>query len=184
MKRIVLGFFLLLFIAFTSAAQVKQVCKKDNALAVGLYTPIGDFGESHVIGIGAGYRYIPFRQPRDSNGTKQIAFVINGGVHYYFGKNISVSSYEFDFGNFFNIHLMPGLLYRPFKRSVIQLSAGPAANLYKHHLRIGAGVNISGNYYMTKKISIGPAVNLNKFSNTASLLSLGVSASYFFQVIR
>lgn len=60
MKRIVLSFFLLLVIVAVSPAQGKQVYKKDNALAVGLYVPIGHFGESHSIGIGAEYRYIHF----------------------------------------------------------------------------------------------------------------------------
>lgn len=180
MKRIVLSFFFLIFIVATSAAQVKQVDKKNNALAIGLYTPIGDFGESHVIGIGAEYRFIPFRQPNDSSDAKQIAFVIIGGIHYYFGKNIVVNSYEFDFGNFFDIHLKPGLIYLPFKRSIIQLSAGPAANLYKQNIRVGVGTDLFTSYYLIEKISVGPAIHFRKFSNTTALWSAGITANYFF----
>ena len=180
MKKIVFSFFLFVFVVSTSSAPVTQVDKKNNALTIGLYAPTGDFSDSHVIGIGADYWWIPFRPHKDSNDTKQIAFAINGGVHYFFGKNITVNSYGFEFGNFLDVHIMPGLIYNPFKRSVIQLSAGPAANLYKQNIRIGAGAGLFTSYYLTEKISVGPAIHFRKFSNTAALWSAGIAASYFF----
>ena len=180
MKKIVCDFFLLLFFVSTSSAQAKQVDEKNNALAVGLYRPVGSFGDSHVIGIGVDYWRISFRQHKYSRNTKQIAFVLNGGVHYFIGKNITVSDYEFEFRNFFSTHIMTGLLYHPFKRSIIQLSAGPTANLYKKNIRVGGGANLFAGYYWTKKISAGPVINFRKFSNTTALWSAGLTASYYF----
>lgn len=180
MKKIVFSFFLFVFIVSTSSAQVKQVDEKNNALTIGLYAPTGGLSDSHAIGIGADYCWIPFRTHKDSNDTKQIAFAINGGVYYFFGKSISVNSYGFEFGNFLDMHIMPGLLYHPFKRSIIQLSAGPAANLYKQNIRVGAGADLFTSYYLTEKISAGPLIHFRKFSNTAALWSAGITASYFF----
>lgn len=179
MKNNVFLFSLLVFVAPTSSAQVKQVDKKNNALTIGLYTPISDFSDSHVIGAGVDYRLIPFYPHKDSNNIKRFVFVMSGGFHYYFGKSSIVNGYEFDFGNLMGIHIMPGLLYYPFKRSFIQLSAGPGASLYKNNFRIGVGANLFAGYYLTEKISIGPAIHFNKFSKTAALWSLGVSATYF-----
>ncbi|MFC0775769.1 hypothetical protein [Terrimonas alba] len=180
MKKNVFSFFLLVFVVSTSSAQVTQVDKKNNALSVGLYAPLTGFSDSHIIGAGIDYWWKPFHPYKDSNDSKQIDFAVNGGVHYFIGKSITVNGYRFEFGNFFDIHIMPGLIYHPFKRSIVRLSAGPGANLYKQNIRVGVGTNLFTGYYLTEKISAGPAIHFRKFSNTAALWSAGIAASYFF----
>ncbi|WP_276502043.1 hypothetical protein [Terrimonas pollutisoli] len=180
MKKNVFSFFLFVFVVSTSSAQVTQVDKKNNALSVGLYASLGGFSDSHIMGAGIDYWWKPFHPYKDSNDSKQIAFAINGGAHYFFGKHVIVNSYGFKFSNFLDMHIMPGFLYQPLKRSIIQLSAGPNANLYKQNIRVGVGANFFTSYYLTEKISAGPAIHFRKFSNTAALWSGGIAASCFF----
>lgn len=80
-----------------------------------------------------------------------------------------MNGYEFNFGSFLANHLMPGLLYPPFKRSAIRLSEGPAVNLYPQNIRVGAGADLHAGYCLTVKISVGPAIYVRKFSNMAAL---------------
>ncbi len=153
---------------------------KSQAIAFGLYLPVGVFSESHIAGAGIDYSRSRHRFGKDILPAKPIGFIINGGINYYLGKKINTVGYDFRYGGYLNLYAMPGIIYNPVKNGNIVLTAGPALNLYKGSANAGIGINFLTNYFIAEKIAIGPGVVYKKHTNTDALLAAVIRAVYVF----
>ena len=153
---------------------------KSQAVAFGVYLPVGIFSESHIAGAGIDYFRSNHRFGKGISPVKSIGFIINGGINYYLGKTISTAGHDFRYGGYFNVHAMPGIIYNPVKNGNIALTAGPALNLYKGSANAGIGIRFSTNYFISENIAIGPGVVYQKHINTDALWAITIRASYIF----
>jgi len=158
----------------------KQVKGKSQAVAFGLYLPIGILSKSHIAGAGIDYSWSRHRFGRNISLTKPIGFIVNGGINYYTGKKITTAGYDFRYGGYLNFYAMPGIQYNPLKNVNIALTAGPALNIYKGSVNAGIGINLLGNYFVSQNIAIGPGIIYKKHTNTDALWAATIRASYIF----
>src|SRR5689334_14594281 len=71
----------------TSAPE--KVRGKSQAVAFGLYRPVGIFSESHVAGAGIDYSRSRHRFGKGVLPAKPIGFILQGGASYFLGKKIN-----------------------------------------------------------------------------------------------
>jgi len=103
-----------------------------------------------------------------------MAFTYNGGFAYYFGKNETVSNYRYKYPGYIFIHGFGGLLYYPFKKVGISLTAGPALGIYNGNLQFNVGSKLETGYNISTSIAIGPGILLMKEPGANALWSLAV----------
>lgn len=151
-----------------------------NAIAFGLYLPAGDFSQSHIAGAGIDYSRSRHRFGRNISPGTSIGFIVNGGINYYAGKKITTAGYAFRYGGYINLYAMPGIICNPLKNGNISLTAGPTLNIYKAGATAGIGINLSGNYFLSENIAIGPGIIYKKHTNTDALWAGTIRASYIF----
>ncbi len=158
----------------------KRNAGKSQAISFGIYLPVGNFLRSHTLGAGIDYSWSRHRFDRYVSPGGRIGFIVNGGVSYYIGEKIKTAGYDFRYGGYINIYGMPGLIYTPFKKANVALTAGPALNIYKAAANAGIAINFIGNYFVSDNITIGPAINYKKHTNTDALWAIAIRASYIF----
>ena len=164
----------------TDASLPKKAGGKSQAVAFGLYLPVGIFSESHIAGAGIDYSRSNHRFGKGISPDKPIGFILHGGINYYLGKKINTIGYDFLYGGYLNLYAMPGIIYNPVKNGNISLTAGPALNLYKGSANAGIGINFLTNYFISENISIGPGAILKKHKNSDALWALSLRVSYVF----
>ena len=94
--------------------------------------------------------------------VKPVGFIVNSGIDYYFGKDRTISMYQYKYGNFTYIHAYGGAIYNPYKRGNINLTAGPALGIQDEIVEFWWGINLSGSYYINEKIAITPGILFKK----------------------
>ena len=164
----------------TDTISARQMKGESNAIAFGLYLPAGVFSKSHIAGAGIDYSRSRHRFGRNISPGRFIGFIVNGGINYYAGKRITTAGYNFRYGGYINLYAMPGIIYNPLKNGNISLTAGPALNIYKASATAGIGINLLGNYFISKNIAIGPGIIYKKHTNTDALWAVAIRASYIF----
>ena len=165
-------------IADTSS--LKHLKGKSQAIAFGIYMPIGIFSKSHIAGAGIDYSRSCHRFGTNISPRRLIGFIVNGGINYYTGKRIKTAGYDFRYGGYLNLYTMPGIIYNPVKNGNISLTAGPVLNIYKGSANAGIGINLLGIYFVSKNIAIGPGIIYKKHTNTDALWAGTIRASYIF----
>jgi hypothetical protein len=111
---------------------------------------------------------------------KMLGFTFNTGMAYYFGKKTATAGYDFKYGNYFYLHVMPGLLFNPRSNANVSLLAGPSLGIYKNSADWGFTAIVNGNYYLTKNICVGPGLGYKKHADTDALWNVFVRASLTF----
>lgn len=156
----------------------KQVKGKSQAVAFGIYIPVGVFSNSHIAGAGIDYSWSRHRFGRDISPGKIIGLTVNGGINYYVGKRMTTAGYDFRYGGYTNLYAMPGIIYNPLKNGNVALTAGPVLNIYKGSANAGIGINLFSNYFVSENIAIGPGIIYKKHTNTNALWAVTIRASY------
>lgn len=151
-----------------------------NAVALGLSFPIGVLNRTHTAGITLDYFRSTRRYANDAMADKPINFAMNGGVSYHVGKSTTTSGYKFRYGGYFNLYAMAGIDYKPAMPVNFSLTAGPVMSIYQGNTEIGAGVNLSWSYFLSKNIAIGPGISYQKQSKANALWLGTIRASYAF----
>lgn len=172
MKTRIIILYLLLAVCCKAKAQSKE---GNNAVSIGINLPVGNFSSTHLIGIGA--EYSPLRHTFQLFKWKHLAFTYNGGVAYYFGKKETVSGYPYKYPGYIFIHAFGGLLYNPFKKASITLTAGPALRIYNGNARFNIGSKLELSYFISKKVAIGPGIIFMKESGADLLWSAAFKAT-------
>jgi hypothetical protein len=164
----------------TDTLSARRIKGESNAIAFGLYLPVGVFSATHIAGAGIDYSWTHHRFGRNIPTDKPIGFIANGGINYYTGKKITTTGYDFRYGGYINLYAMPGILYNPLKNGNVVLTAGPALNIYKESINAGIGINLFSNYFLSENIAIGPGIIYMKHTNTDALWATSIRASYVF----
>ncbi|HUR65507.1 MAG TPA: hypothetical protein VMZ03_04085 [Chitinophagaceae bacterium] len=178
MKRKIACFFPLLVFSLLLLGQSKRTKKTrspgDNVSAgISINFPIGNFSSSHTIG--PGLDVSPASHQFGLMGFKKIAFAYNGGVAYYFGKEVRTIDFSYKYPGFTFIHTYAGLLYTPLKKLSATLLAGPALGIYKKDTRFNIGARLEGSYYIRKtNIAAGPLLNMMWETGADPLWSAGI----------
>ncbi len=164
----------------TDTLSVRYAKGKSQAIAFGLYAPLGIFSKSHIAGAGIDYSWSHHKFGRNVSPAKSIGFIVNGGVNYYYGKKITTAGYDFRYGGYLNLYAMPGIIYNPLKNANVALTAGPSLNIYKGSANAGIGINLFSNYFLSEKIALGPGIIYKKHTNTNALWAAAIRALYIF----
>ncbi len=158
LKTLSIIFWLLLGIGYCSvSAQVKS---GNTALSIGINIPVGNFSNTHLIGIDADYS--PARHRFGLFKLNHIAFTYSGGGSFYFGKKETVSGYPYKYPGYIFIYGLAGLLYNPARNFSFILYAGPGLGIYHGHKRFTIGSKLEMNYDIGEKFSMGPGIFMMK----------------------
>lgn len=145
-----------------------------------LHVPVGVFAGSHFAGAGLHYSWSPRRYGRNISSSKLIGLTFNTGADYYFGKKIKPAGYDFRYGGYLYFHAAAGILVNPWPNANISLAAGPTIGIYEGNADTGLGAILSGSYFITKNISVGPGITCKKHARADALWTGTIRASYIF----
>lgn len=176
LKKILLLFLFLFCIVVLSRAQVadvdqsyirKKPTRRGVDISAGVHIPAGRFAHTHIGGIGVN----AVARNRDFAFYKQnkLCFTWNGGVAYYLGKKETVSGYAYKYPGYLFIDAKAGLMYSPYKRTVISLTAGPAIGRYNGITRFNIAAQLDGEYYFNTKWAVSPGFMMMKESGAGPL---------------
>jgi hypothetical protein len=151
-------------------------------ISAGITIPFGEFTQTHWLGAGVNFSWSKNRFGIiDKKPSKPIGFIAYGGIHYYFGKKETVSSYPYQYNGFTYIHTYGGIIHNCGKNGNINLTTGPALGLENGFTTFFWGVNLSGAYYINEKIAITPGIIFMKDPESYDpLLSCSIKASWAF----
>ncbi len=172
-------FILLIVMVNICHGQTKETIKpapteKKKSVSLGINIPVGNFSATHIAGFAA--EYSPAQNWLGKLNAKKIVFTYNGGIAYYFGKKEIVSNYPYKYPGYTFIHAFGGLLYNPFKKTGISLTAGPALGIYNGNLQFNMGTKLEASYNVSTSIAIGPGILLIKEPGANALWSLAIRA--------
>lgn len=182
--RIILTAILVLLIVLNSFAQAGEYklapLGKNQLVSLDLHLPLGVFARTQFAGAGLNYSWSDHRFGPEVSKTKLIGFMANAGGDYYFGRRIKTAGYPFQYGGYIYGWLMAGIIANPWAFTHLSLTAGPTVGIYKGNSDIGMGVNLFGNYFINKKIAVGPGITYKKHSEVDPLWTGSARISYVF----
>src|SRR5436190_3756871 len=149
----------------------RQLKGMSNAVALGLTFPTGTFNRTHTPGVTLDYFRSLHRYGNDVFATKLIKFAMNAGMSYNAGKSAPTAGYEFHYGGIFTLYAAAGIDYKPAIPLNISLTVGPVMSIYEGTADLSAGVYLFWNYFISKKIAVGPGISFRKQPNTDALWS-------------
>jgi hypothetical protein len=133
-----------------------------------------------VAGAGADYFWCHYLHDNNLSYKRAIGLIATGGLNFFAGKKIRTAGYDFRYGNFVSVYVMPGIIYHPVTKGSASLTAGPVFNFYKGSSNTSLGVTLQTNYFVSQNISVGPALVYRKRTKTDALWAAGLRASYAF----
>jgi len=151
-----------------------------NAVALGLTFPMGAFNQTHTPGLTFDFFRSLHRYGNDVFATKLIKFAMNGGMSYNAGKSTTTAGYEFRYGGIFTLYAAAGIDYKPAIPLNISLTAGPVMSIYEGTADLSAGVYLIWNYFISKKIAVGPGISYRKQAKADALWSGTIKVSHAF----
>ena len=182
--RIVFTAILVLLIVLNSIAQAGEYKLRppgeSQLVALDLHLPLGIFARSQFAGAGLNYSWSNRRFGVDVEKAKLIGFTANAGGDYYFGRRIRTVGHPFEYGGYLYGWLMVGIIANPWTFTHLTLTAGPTVGIYKGNADMGMGVNLFGNYFLNKKIAVGPGITYKKHPDTDGLWTGSARISYIF----
>jgi len=149
-------------------------------VSLDLHLPLGIFARSQFAGAGLNYSWSNRRFGTDVTKAKLIGFTANAGGDYYFGRRIRTAGHPFEYGGYLYAWLMAGIIANPWTFTHLTLTAGPTVGIYKGNADMGMGVNLFGNYFLNKKIAVGPGITYKKHPDTDGLWTGSARISYVF----
>jgi len=155
----------------------KPIKQSSSLISAGISLPIGDFSETHFIGLGANYTWIRHYFTGLKKVSKNPGFTITGGFDHYFGKK---ESNGFRFYGLNYIKVMPGIIKQLGLSTHAGLSAGVACRIYKSNFDFAPAIILNGIFFVKESIGISPSVQYIKHTNENALWALGISGIYFF----
>ena len=168
MKKLIVFFAV---IVFNSGHCLGQ---KSNFFASGaINIPLGDFSTSHWIGIGA--EVFSIKYDCDTGKQKMVSITYKAGASYYFaGQRQVVNRYSYDYPSFFYTYASAGILFRPYQRLNVAVTAGPALSVYKKISRFNIAGGIDASYFIHCNMSVGPTLFMIKETGADPLWALGL----------
>ncbi len=154
---------------------------RSNNLSAGINFPMGDFSETHRLGIGIDYSFTNHHfGSMDVKPRRPLAFILNAGADHYQGKKETIGGNQFKYPSYTYLHVFGGAFYQTGHKTNLALSIGPSVGLYSGNIQMGFGVNLDASYYLKKNIAITPLIRLMKISRADPLWIGAVRASFCF----
>jgi hypothetical protein len=153
---------------------------QNHLASLDLHLPLGVFARSQFAGAGLSYSWSHHRFGDNISASKLVGFTLNAGGDYYFGRRVKTAWYPFKYGGYFNTYLLAGIISNPKPYLNLSVTAGPTLGIYKGNTDVGAGVNLFGNFYFKKNLSIGPGITYKKHPDADGLWTGNVRLSYVF----
>jgi hypothetical protein len=153
---------------------------QNHLASLDLHLPLGVFARSQFAGAGLSYSWSHHRFGDNISASKLVGFTLNAGGDYYFGRRVKTAGYPFKYGGYFNTYLLAGIISNPKPYLNLSVTAGPTLGIYKGNTDVGAGVNLFGNFYFKKNLSIGPGITYKKHPDADGLWTGNVRLSYVF----
>lgn len=181
MKPIILLFCTFLFLTPVNAQEKRSAKKKKTgtglAISGDVKLPLGDLSSTHWGGIGltVGPASYPFTLIND-----RIGFLYEGGISYYAGKKETVSGYPYQYPGYTFIHAFGSLSFLLSEKYEIRISSGPALGLYNGKTNFNMGASLTGNYFVSGKLSIGPSIIMMKDFGTNAVWAASLKATVYF----
>ncbi len=184
-KIICLLFYMLYSIPVFSQSQRPQKHNhpsgKQHAVYLGAVIPFGNFSSTHNVGFSASYAWSGHRfGDMDVKPVKPFGFTAESGFGYHSGKKETVSGYTYNYPRHIFIHTNAGVIYNPWSKGNIRLTAGPAIGIYSGHTRFTIGSCLEGSYYFSRKWAVSPAINLIKEPGADPLWAASLKAAWTF----
>jgi hypothetical protein len=167
-------------IAAQDGKKLSHPVGQNHLVSLDLHIPVGVFAGSHFAGAGINYSWSHHRFGNNISASKLIGFTFNAGGDYYFGRRVKTAGYPFQYGGYIYTYLLAGVISNLKPDLNLSLTAGPTIGIYKGNTDMGAGVNLLGNFYFKKNLSIGPGVTFKKHPGTDGLWTGTVRLSYVF----
>ena len=143
---------------------------KQHAVSIGAAIPLGNFSSTHIIGAAINYSWSNHRfGGMDVKPVKPFGFTANSGAEYYFGKKETVSGYAYQYPKYIFIHTYAGIIYSPWRKSNISLTAGPAWSIYNGNTKFNIGSCLEASIFFRKKIAITSGIIFMKESGADPL---------------
>jgi hypothetical protein len=189
MKRLLFIILLFGFITISNYANGQpQEPKKHNhpsgkeyTISIGANIPLGNFLSTHILGVAANYSWSNHRfGSMDVKPVKPFGFIANAGAAFYFGKKETVSGYPYDYPGYFYLNIYGGVIYNPWRKANISLTAGPALGIYNGNTQFNIGSSLEGSYYINEKIAITPGIIFMKESGANPLWAASLKATMAF----
>ncbi len=188
MKRYFHLIFLLIFFQSIGLCQEKESIKKQvpggrsHGVSLGIQKPLGEFSETHGIGIGLLYAHSDHRFGRfEKMPAKKFGFTYEGGIAYYTGKQEKIGLvYTYDYPHFIYIHGYGGLIYNTCKNANARLVAGPALGLYDGVTRFNIGANLAIGYFPWERFGISPGISLLKEGGSNAIATATIQLQFIF----
>ena len=182
---------LLLFCLITSlSASTQNISDKKKVkpagyskiVSAGIFKTLPEFSQTHRFGAGFGFSWSKHRFGlQEKKPSKPVGFIVDGGIDHYFGKEEKINSYRYKYNSFTYIHTYAGMNYNVNKRGNINLTAGPALGIEGGFTTFFWGVNLSGAYFIKKRISLSPGILFMKDPESPDpLLSFLIKAGFTF----
>ena len=154
---------------------------KMNVVSIGANLPMGNFSSTHIVGIVSEYAWSNHRFGQmDVKPVKPFGFIANAGIAYYFGKKETVSGYSYDYPGYDFLYIHGGVIYNPWKKGNINLTAGPALGIYNGNTQFNISSKLEGSYYFREKIGISPAIIVMKEHHADALWAASLKATMAF----
>jgi hypothetical protein len=173
-----------LLITLNLAAQEKPKVAlpvgKDHLASFDLHLPLGVFARSQFGGVGLSYSWSHHRFGDNVFPSKLIGFTFIAGGDYYFGREVETAGRPFKYGGYIYSYLMAGIINNPNEFLNLSFTAGPTVGIYKGNADLGAGVNLFGNYFFEKNLSLGLGVTYKKHPGTDVLWTGTLRFGYVF----
>ena len=169
-------------------AQEKELKRNDHPTgrssiaSLGFHLPLGEFSETHSIGIAVLYARSRQRFGRmEQVPVKKFGFTYDGGIAFYSGKKEKVGLvYTYDYPYFIYLHTHAGIIYNPCRNGNIRLVAGPALGRYDGVTRFNIGAQLGLSYFPIDRFGICPGISLHLEPGTAPLAAATIQFQFAF----
>lgn len=178
---IVNGYFLLLLLNNALSAQTSEkqstgvVPSSVDGIHVSVNYPVGNFLQTHSIGVSAGYeRNISLRQKKAN-----FLYGVTTGLHV--GQKETVSGYTYTYKPYFYSNAMGGISYQITKQINSSAQAGPGFTVYNQEMRFGFFGKAALQYNFENQFMMGVQYNLIQTFQTRLLGAAGLQFTYLLQ---
>jgi len=160
-------------------AQNKQPYWKAGAAAE---IPVGLLGETHLPGVmlGIDYAKIPFGKTDSLHQKQKTGLLLSAALHYYPGKQVTVSNAAFRYKAYSVMDLYAGLAWNSGKNLQLALTGGPSLSYYRNHIRFNLGARAAAGYFFHTHWGMSTAFSILKENGADPFFTLSLGGVYRF----
>jgi hypothetical protein len=175
---------LLLFLPLLGAAQEKDADPQpsfSNSVSVSANQPLGEFSETHSIGVSARYsrqaaRVMKIRKKSPGG----IGLIYGGGLGWNKGKKEWLNGYGYRYGDLLHAYVMGGINYRFLNIAEAGLSLGPGVTRYRSVNRFNLYGGLYTSVHFKGNLGVEGGLDFLKENKAAWMAMARIGAVYRF----